>query len=268
MINEIFKEYLDIFIMAYLDDILIYSDIFEEYQQYVHLMLQIFEKHNLLIEPKKSFFYIQEVEYLSFIIRPGELVMNSEKIKIVKNWPISKNMKDIRGFLDFTNFYWSLITRYGEIAELFYILTKKDTTFIWKQKEEDVFIAFKGRVVKEPVIYNIDPGKLYEVDTDMLDFAIGVQLEQQDNQNKLHLIAFFSWQFHKAEFNYPVYDKEFIAIVETLKEWWIYLIKARHSITIYNDHKNLIHFIQTKDLNGRYTRWMMILSKYDFSIQY
>ncbi len=109
MINKIFKEYLDIFVTTYLDDILIYSDIFEEYQQHIHLILQTFEKHNLLMEPKKSFFYIQEIEYLDFIIRSGELAMNPEKIKTVKDWPISKNMKDSRGFLDFTNFYRSLI---------------------------------------------------------------------------------------------------------------------------------------------------------------
>ncbi len=58
MINEIFKKYLDIFIIIYLDDIFIYSDIFEEHEQHVHLILQTFEKHNLLMEPKKSFFYI------------------------------------------------------------------------------------------------------------------------------------------------------------------------------------------------------------------
>ncbi len=59
-----------------------------------------------------------------------------------------------------------------------------------------------------------------------------------------------------------------MAIVETLKEWQIYLIGVRYSITVYNDYKNLIYFIQAKDLNRRHTRWMMILSEYDFSIQY
>ncbi len=59
-----------------------------------------------------------------------------------------------------------------------------------------------------------------------------------------------------------------MAIVEVLKEWQIYLIGTRYSIMVYNDHKNLVYFIQTKDLNKRYVRWMMILSKYDFSIQY
>ncbi len=128
------------------------------------------------MEPKKSFFYIQEIEYFGFIIRLGEFMMSLEKIKTVKDWLTPKNVKDIRGFLDFINFYQSLITGYGEIVEPLYILTKKDIIFIWEQKEEDVFIAFKGRVVEESVIHNIDPEKLYEVDIDVLDFMIGVQL--------------------------------------------------------------------------------------------
>ncbi len=103
--------------------------------------------------------------------------MSLEKIKAVKNWSISKNVKDIRGFLGFINFYRNLITGYGKIVGPFYILTKKDIIFIWEQKEEDMFIIFKGRVAEEPVIYNTNPRKLYKVDIDMSDFIIGIQLK-------------------------------------------------------------------------------------------
>ncbi len=104
--------------------------------------------------------------------------MSPEKIKTIKNWPISKNMKDIKGFLGFTNFYRNLITGYREIAGLFYVLTKKNIIFIWEQKEEDIFTTFKRRVAEEPVIYNIDLEKLYEIDIDISDFVIGIQLGQ------------------------------------------------------------------------------------------
>ncbi len=103
--------------------------------------------------------------------------MNPEKIKTIRNWSIPKNMKDIRGFLDFINFYRNLIIGYGEIVGPFYILTKKDITFIWEQKKEDVFITFKGKVVKEPVIYDANPEKPYEIDIDISDFVIEVQLK-------------------------------------------------------------------------------------------
>ncbi len=219
MINEVFKEYLDIFVTIYLDDILIYLDIFEEYQWYIHLILSIFKKYNLLIESKKSFFYIQEIEYLDFIIRSDEFIMSPEKIKIVRNWHMSKNMKEARGFLGFTNFYRSLIIGYREIIGPFYMLIKKDTTFIWEKTKTDIFIAFKGRIITESIIYDIDLEKPYEVDIDISNFMIGVQLGQWDNQNKLYPIIFFSWWFYKVEFNYSIYNKEFIAIVEILKEW-------------------------------------------------
>ncbi len=83
-------------------------------------------------------------------------------------------MKDVRGFLDFTNFYRSLITGYEEITGSFYTLTKKDTIFIWEQKEEDIFITFKGKVVEEPVIHDTDLGKPYKVDIDISDFMIEI----------------------------------------------------------------------------------------------
>ncbi len=102
--------------------------------------------------------------------------MNPEKIKVVKDWPIPKNMKDIRRFLGFTNFYRSLIIGYGEIVGSFYALIKKDIIFIWEQKEEDMFTTFKRRVVEEPVIHNTDPEKPYKVDIDVSDFVRGAQL--------------------------------------------------------------------------------------------
>ncbi len=83
-------------------------------------------------------------------------------------------MKDIKGFLGFTNFYRNLIIGYKEIAGLFYVLIKKDITFIWKQKEEDMFITFKGKIAEESIIYNTDPGKPYKVDIDISDFMIEI----------------------------------------------------------------------------------------------
>ncbi len=102
--------------------------------------------------------------------------MSPEKIKAVRDWFISKNVNDVRGFLGFTNFYRSLIIGYGEIAGSFYALIKKDIIFIWKQKEEDVFTTFKGRVAEELVIHDTDPEKPYEIDIDISDFVMGVQL--------------------------------------------------------------------------------------------
>ena len=71
MINHVLKEYLDQFVITYLDDILVYLKTLEEYKIYVYKVLEKLEKANLLVSPEKSEFYKQEVDFLGFIIIPG-----------------------------------------------------------------------------------------------------------------------------------------------------------------------------------------------------
>ena len=75
IINHVLKEYLDQFVITYLDNILVYSEILEEYRIYVYKVLEKLEKANLLVSPEKSEFYKQEVDFLGFIITLGQIRM-------------------------------------------------------------------------------------------------------------------------------------------------------------------------------------------------
>ena len=67
------REYLDIFVVAYLDDILIFSKNEEEHKEYMHKVLKALEEAKMLVELDKSYFYTKEVDFLGYIIRPGEI---------------------------------------------------------------------------------------------------------------------------------------------------------------------------------------------------
>ena len=95
-----------------------------------------------------------------------------------------------------------------------------------------------------------DPSLPYEVETDASDFALGGVLGQK-HDGKLHPVAFFSKKLSGAPLNYPVHDKELMAIVEAFKEWRPYLSGTTHEVKVYTDHKNLTYFTTTKVLNGR-----------------
>jgi hypothetical protein len=69
----VLQQYLNIFIVYYLDDILIFLDNKEEYREYVYKVLKVLQDANLLVEPEKSYFYIKEVDFLGYIISPGEI---------------------------------------------------------------------------------------------------------------------------------------------------------------------------------------------------
>src|SRR6516164_7433319 len=105
MINNVLREYLDIFVVAYLDDILIYSDTLEEHKQQVHKILKTLQDADLLVEPAKSVFYVQMVEYLGHIISYNEVRMEPKKVQAVKDWPEPTNVKEVQSFLGFANYY-------------------------------------------------------------------------------------------------------------------------------------------------------------------
>ena len=85
-INSVLGEYLDEFIMAYLDNIIIYSNSKKEHFQYVKWVLQRLVNKKMLVAIKKYKFYIIKTEFCGFIIKLGKLSMDLKKIKAIVNW--------------------------------------------------------------------------------------------------------------------------------------------------------------------------------------
>ena len=129
MINYILQRFIDQFVIVYLDNILIFSKILEEYKNYIYQVLQTLRDIDLKVNPKKSAFYSQKVEYLGFKVRPGPIEINDKKVETIRSWPISTNIKEIRGFLGFANFYRHFIEGFGRLTVPLIEFTKKNKAF-------------------------------------------------------------------------------------------------------------------------------------------
>jgi len=99
------KEYIDKIVVVYLDNIFIFNKILKEYKEYIYFILIALEQANLYINAYKSTFYSQEIDYLRFKIRPKIIEINDKKIEAVKYWLQFTNVKQIRRFFKFINFY-------------------------------------------------------------------------------------------------------------------------------------------------------------------
>jgi hypothetical protein len=128
-INDILVPYLDYFYTTYLNDTLIYSNNFEEHQQNVCLVLDAFAKVGLHLKPKKCTFHQQEVKYLGLIIAIQGIKIDSKKIYTMQDWEPPSNLKDIRTFLGFANFYCHFVYNYSHIVQLLTFLTYKVVPF-------------------------------------------------------------------------------------------------------------------------------------------
>ncbi|RKK67903.1 hypothetical protein BFJ69_g14088 [Fusarium oxysporum] len=154
--------------------------------------------------------------------------MERKKISAVAEWPKPTTVKEVQSFLGFANYYRRFIKDFSKIANPLTELTKKERKFIWLLEAQNAFEQLRQAILSEPVLVMFDPNKEIELETDLSDFALGGQIGQRDDQGKLHPIAFYSHKLHGPELNYPIYDKEFLAIVNCFKEFRHYLIGSMH----------------------------------------
>lgn len=267
LMNDVFREYLDKFVICYLDDILIYSKNVEEHETHVKLVLQKLRDAGLYAKLEKCVFHQPKVEFLGYIISDKGLLMDQKKVQAVTDWTVPKTVRDVQCFLGFANFYRIFIKNYSQIAAPLTRLTSKDK-LEWNIQARQAFEELKLAFTTAPILVHPDFTKAFYLETDASDFALGAVLSQMGNDNKLHPVAFYSRKFSAAEINYEIHDKELLAIVDSFQEWRHFLEGATHPVTVYTDHKNLEYFTTARVLNRRQARWNMSLSRFDFIITY
>ena len=106
LINTTLCKYLDIFVTAYLDNILIYTkSTLKENIQKVKKVFKALQKADIRLQPDKCKFHVKTVKFLESIITTNGIQMNDKKVKAIREWPEPRNLKEVQAFLGFANFY-------------------------------------------------------------------------------------------------------------------------------------------------------------------
>jgi hypothetical protein len=129
--NEVLSDYLYIFCIAYLDDILIYSDDIERHRKHIKIILKRVEEVGLTLKASKCEFHTDRTEYLGYIIAPTGILMDPEKVKVVEEWREPTNVKGVQSFPGFANFYRRFIRDFSKITTPLTKLTRKDRPWEW-----------------------------------------------------------------------------------------------------------------------------------------
>jgi len=125
-INSVFVDMLNVCVIVYLDDILVYLDNMEDHTEHVREVLRQLCQHKLYAKPEKCEFHSDSVEYLRYFLSPDSLTMLQDKVKTICDWPEPCKVKDIQSFLGFANFYHHFIFNYSNIVVPLTQLTQKD----------------------------------------------------------------------------------------------------------------------------------------------
>ncbi|SJL12778.1 related to TY3B TY3B protein [Armillaria ostoyae] len=254
-VNDIFADMLDVSVVVYLDDILIYSNNPADHWKHVREVLCRLRANQLYCKGSKCEFHRDSMEYLGYILSPEGLCMSEDKVKAILDWPVPRKVKDIQSFLGFTNFYRRFIHEYSDIVIPLTRLTRKGTPWKFDNKCMAAFNELKQAFTHAPILTHWVPDRQLVMETDASDYAIAAILSIYLEDGEIHPIAFLSCSLHNAELNYDTHDKELLAIFEAFKYWHHYLEGSADSIDVVTDYKNLEYFSTTKVLTRRQVRW-------------
>jgi hypothetical protein len=267
-VNSVIKDYLYDFVIAYLDDIIIFSDSKEDHIRHVKLVLRNLRMAKLQVKLRKCEFHVQETDFLGHRITQEGIETDKTKVQAIRDWPQPKNVKELQSFIGMINYYRRYIQGYASIMVPLFKLLKKDIDYEWGPEQEKAFKQAKHYLTTAPILAQFDYEKPTTLETDASDFAIGATMTQEGPDGKRRVIAYYSRKMIDAELNYDIHDKELLAIVTALQQWRVYLEGAKFPIRIITDHKNLTYFQTTKVLTRRQARWSEILSQYWFTIEH
>lgn len=272
-VNDVLRQFLDVFCVCYLDDIMIYSQDPLEHVTHVRMVLEKLREAGLYVKGEKCEFHTEETAFLGFIVGKNGISMDPAKVEAVKKWESPRNVHDLQQFLGFANFYRRFIKAYSKLCHPFYKLLQKDTPWSWgpDSHAQRTFERLKTAFCEAPILRHFDPELPIIMETDASDTVVSGILSQKfpdGDKHVLHPICYFSKKMSPAECNYGIGDKELLAIVLCFEEWHQYLEGSKYPVQVLTDHLNLQSFMTKMALNRRQVRWSQLLANYNFKINF
>nr|GEX62863.1 putative reverse transcriptase domain-containing protein [Tanacetum cinerariifolium] len=206
----------------------------EEHEVYLKTILDLLKKEKLYANFSKCEFWLQEVQFLGYVVNQDGIHMELSKVELVKNWKTLESPTKIRSFLGLAGYYKRFIENFSKIAKPLTLLTQKNKTYVWGNKQEEAFRILKEKLCNAPVLVLPNGPNDFVVYCDASNQGFGCVLMQRGE-----VIAYASRQLKIHEKNYTTHDLELGAYIF--------------------DHK---------ELNMRQRRWIKLLNDYECEIKY
>ena len=260
LMNDLFRPYLRRFILVFFDDILVYSQSWEDHLSHLQTVFTILQSNQLFAKESKCHFGVQQVKYLGHIITEGGVSVDPDKVQAVVAWPTPTTARGVRGFLGLAGYYRKFIRHFGSIAApLTKLLTKEK--FQWSSEAEAAFHQLKHALTTPPTLRLPDFSQQFVIECDASGVGLGAILTQQNQP-----IAYFSKALKGSALALSTYEKEMLAIIEAIRKWRPYLLGRR--FIVRTDHQSLKYLLEQRITTPAQSRWIPKLLGYDYAIEY
>jgi len=253
---------------AYIDDIVIYSDTWEDHLRIIRTFFERLTEAKLTVNLAKSEFARAHVTYLGHVVGQGQVKPVDAKISAISDFPRPESKKQLMRFLGMAGYYRKFCPNFSAIAEPLTQLLSKKAEFVWTEKCERAFDELKAILKSAPVLSAPDFNHQFKLAVDASDAAAGAVLLQEDKDGVDHPICYFSRKFNKSQKNYSTVEKECLALVLALQHFEVYVSSSSLPVVVFSDHNPLVFLHKLKNKNQRLLRWSLMLQEYNLDIRH
>lgn len=268
IMNMVFRDFIGVFMHAYLDDLFVFSDTVEDHERHLGLVFAKIREHEFFLKETKVELYAPSMDCLGHVIDDRGLHADVDKMEKIREWRSPRNYHDVQRFLGMIQYLAPFLPGVALLTDPLSAMTKGGTSFEWRPVHEICFQRIKDLCCKTPVLKPIDPARDEPIwiICDASVSGVGAMYGQGPDWQHCRPAGFMSRKFSDSQRNYRVFEQEMLAILEALLKWEDKLMGYR--IHVVTDHKALEFFKTQGRLSGRQTRWMEYLSRFDFDIRY
>lgn len=253
------------------DDILIGGDDWQENLEILSEVLGRLAKHNVHLKLPKCEFLKPEVVYLGFRINAEGLHPVQEKVAAVMRAPVPTNVNELRSFLGMVQYYHSFLPGLATTLAPLHNLLKKDTPWEWTAECQHSYEACKQGLTSEALLVHYDLNRSLKLACDASSYGLGAVISHVMDDGQERPIAYASRTLSSSEKNYAQIEREALSIIFGVKKFHQYLYGRK--FTLVTDHKPLLSILGPKSAiptlaASRMQRWAIVLSAYDYEIEY
>jgi hypothetical protein len=255
------------FAMAYVDDLLVFSNSFEEHLKHLGMVLDCIHKASLRAHPEKSIFGASQVEFLGHMVSADGLSPTKAKVAAIQALPSPRDLSELRCIMGILNYYRIYIPGFSSIAAPIYELTRAGVPWEWTTEREAAYQKLKQALTTPGLALRLpDPNREFVLHTDWSTAGIGAILGQEDDDGNEYMVACASRSLNEHERRYTPWKGELLAAVWGMKTFRHYL-HGRH-FRLVTDHRPLLGLLTTSEPNCQQVRWLMAVQDHDFVVQH
>ena len=265
IINQSLSDILGSNLVAYMDDLLIFSENEDQHLEKLEQVLSKLSLVNLKIKTNKCLFFAKQVKFLGFIISDKGMQMDAARTQSLSTMPYPKNKKQLQAFLGACNYYRSFVRNFADIADPLYELLRKNVPFTWTDAQAEAVDLLKLCLGRSPILKFPNFKKDFHLHSDASLVGIAACL-LQNHEGTLHPLAYVSRCLSEAQRNYSTTKRECLALVFALEQFRHLILY--YEVNVYTDHQPLIGIIAKPTRDPCMNRWALLVQEYEIKLHY